>query len=182
MGFRIPVLNQDSEEFKLKFYKKVNEPTLQKRLVLVIVSTALLLDNMLYMVIVPIIPDYLRDVGAYDVSYEDSEEVHPNGTKYTKRDTVYEGEDEALGYLFASKALVQIFINPMSGTLIDRIGYEWPMMFGLTVMFFSTSIFAAGSSYGVLFAARSLQGLGSAFADTSGSPPPFHLPPFLLMT
>lgn len=35
-------------------------------------------------------------------------------------------------------------------------------------MFFSTAVFAFGSSYGVLFFARSLQGVGSAFADTSG--------------
>jgi DHA1 family vesicular acetylcholine transporter-like MFS transporter 3 len=42
------------------------------------------------------------------------------------------------------------------------------MMFGLTVMFFSTLLFACGTSYGVLFFARSLQGVGSAFADTGG--------------
>ena len=33
---------------------------------LTIVCIALLLDNMLYMVIVPVIPDYLRKIGAYD--------------------------------------------------------------------------------------------------------------------
>lgn len=42
------------------------------------------------------------------------------------------------------------------------------MMFGLVVMFFSTLIFACGNSYSVLFVARSLQGVGSAFADTGG--------------
>lgn len=42
------------------------------------------------------------------------------------------------------------------------------MMFGLIVMFFSTLIFACGRSYSVLFIARSLQGVGSAFADTGG--------------
>ena len=31
------------------------------------------------------------------------------------------------------------------------------MMFGLTVMFFSTLLFAVGESYGLLFFARSLQ-------------------------
>lgn len=59
-------------------------------------------------------------------------------------------------------------INPFSGALIDRVGYELPMMIGLTIMFFSTAVFACGRSYGVLFFARSLQGVGSAFADTSG--------------
>jgi len=42
------------------------------------------------------------------------------------------------------------------------------MIIGLIVMFSSTAIFALGKSYGVLFFARSLQGFGSAFADTSG--------------
>ena len=37
------------------------------------------------------------------------------------------------------------------------IGYDLPMMFGLTVMFFSTLLFAVGESYGLLFFARSLQ-------------------------
>ncbi|KAK9506471.1 hypothetical protein O3M35_008407 [Rhynocoris fuscipes] len=59
-------------------------------------------------------------------------------------------------------------VNPFSGALIDRIGYDVPMMIGLCIMFLSTAVFACGGSYGVLFFARSLQGVGSAFADTSG--------------
>lgn len=59
-------------------------------------------------------------------------------------------------------------VNPFSGALIDRIGYDMPMMIGLTIMFLSTAVFACGRSYGVLFFARSLQGVGSAFADTAG--------------
>jgi MFS transporter, DHA1 family, solute carrier family 18 (vesicular acetylcholine transporter), member 3 len=80
----------------------------------------------------------------------------------------YIDEEIELGWLFASKALLQIFVNPFSGFIIDRIGYELPMIIGLIVMFSSTAIFALGRSYGVLFFARSLQGFGSAFADTSG--------------
>ncbi|VDN37940.1 unnamed protein product, partial [Cylicostephanus goldi] len=64
--------------------------------------------------------------------------------------------------------MIQIFVNPLSGFIIDRVGYEIPMVVGLAVMFSSTAIFALGRSYGVLFLARSLQGFGSAFADTSG--------------
>ena len=41
---------------------RINDPDHQRRLVLVIVCIALLLDNMLYMVIVPIIPEYLMDL------------------------------------------------------------------------------------------------------------------------
>ncbi|KAF2363291.1 Major facilitator superfamily, partial [Trinorchestia longiramus] len=80
----------------------------------------------------------------------------------------YEGEEAGIGLLFASKALVQLMINPFSGMIIDRIGYDLPLTFGLIIMFFSTAIFAIGTSYGVLFFARGLQGVGSAFADTSG--------------
>ena len=80
----------------------------------------------------------------------------------------YEGEDTGIGYLFASKAAIQILIGPFAGTVIDRIGYDWPMMFGLTVMFFSTLLFAIGDTYSMLFFARALQGVGSAFADTGG--------------
>jgi DHA1 family vesicular acetylcholine transporter-like MFS transporter 3 len=59
-------------------------------------------------------------------------------------------------------------VNPFSGALIDRIGYDIPMCIGLCIIFISTMTFAFGYSYGVLFIARSLQGVGSAFADTSG--------------
>ena len=60
-------------------------------------------------------------------------------------------------FLYDKSFLFQIFVNPISGTIIDRIGYDLPMMFGLTVMFFSTLLFACGRSYGMLFFARSLQ-------------------------
>merc|ERR1712038_1993514 len=148
------------------------------------------------MVIVPIIPDYLRKIGAWEthehrnphgvikdpVFHKETVRLYTNesGTfeqrfiNETRRINVggvlieYEGEDTGIGYLFASKAAVQIFVNPLSGYIIGRVGYDLPMMFGLVVMFFSTLIFACGNSYGVLFFARSLQGVGSAFADTGG--------------
>ena len=163
---------EKSETWK-RFQEKIDEPTQQRRIVLVIVCIALLLDNMLYMVIVPIIPDYLRDIGVW--------ETYTVGAKIQYRNesdrlipmriggrVVYEGEESAVGMLFASKAIVQLFINPFSGHIIDRIGYDMPMMIGLSIMFFSTAIFAIGKSYSLLFFARSLQGVGSAFADTSG--------------
>lgn len=181
----IPFLNMEVSLAKEIVMERIREPHTQRRLVLVIVSTALLLDNMLYMVIVPIIPDYLRTIGAWDTHIEGGEYVtepnrwHVNTTgnysvpgnksiHLVNGVVVYEGEDAAIGVLFASKAIVQLMINPFSGALIDRMGYELPMMIGLSIMFFSTAIFACGRSYGVLFFARSLQGVGSAFADTSG--------------
>ncbi|KAF8373047.1 unc-17 [Pristionchus pacificus] len=171
MGFNVPVLNRDSDAVYSQSvaWTKAN----QKKLVLIIVSVALLLDNMLYMVIVPIIPHYLRQLHNYDteITITGNETVYVGNNTYhvlPKFTRTYVDEDIELGWLFASKALLQIFVNPLSGFVIDRIGYEIPMIIGLSVMFASTSIFSLGKSYGVLFFARSLQGFGSAFADTAG--------------
>ncbi|XP_043260763.1 vesicular acetylcholine transporter-like isoform X3 [Colletes gigas] len=160
MSTTIPILNIELGELKEFIWMKLQEPKAQRKLVLVIVSIALLLDNMLYMVIVPIIPDYLKYVGAF--GEEEEQEANTTGPP------VHHGQDSATGVLFASKAIVQLMVNPFSGALIDRIGYDIPMMVGLSIMFLSTAVFACGRSYGVLFFARSLQGVGSAFADTSG--------------
>ncbi|KAG7228028.1 hypothetical protein INR49_005650 [Caranx melampygus] len=147
----------------------MRDPHQQRRIILVIVCVALLLDNMLYMVIVPIIPDYLADLES-----EQSEHVHvvmhPNtSANSTSQDNSNRDNlDVQIGVLFASKAILQLLVNPLSGTFIDRVGYDIPLLIGLTVMFLSTCIFAFGENYTTLFVARSLQGLGSAFADTSG--------------
>lgn len=256
------------------FRQRIEQPEAQRKLILIAVCVALLLDNMLYMVIVPIIPDYLRQIGAWsthkeggkieykqvttgnwqlttpnsqsliqlesineslastsnnnlslptkppdkladgepeeqeDDEYyyktnnkEDDFEVdkrtkfdgggvdagtdreldeRPAATKVrnskknkthfhvlavrTGSHTVYEGEDSAIGILFASKAIIQLLVNPFSGAIIDRFGYDRPMMFGLTVLFVSTAVFACGRSYGILLFARSLQGVGSEYS------------------
>ncbi|CAL1599642.1 unnamed protein product [Knipowitschia caucasica] len=144
----------------------MQDPHQQRRIILVIVCVALLLDNMLYMVIVPIIPDYLADLES-----EQSEHVHlvlhPNSTQQSNAETK-NNLDLQIGVLFASKAILQLLVNPISGTFIDRVGYDIPLLIGLMVMFVSTCIFAFAENYATLFIARSLQGLGSAFADTSG--------------
>lgn len=187
--FMLPGVGLTLQECWDGLYTILSEPRVQRKVVLVIVSIALLLDNMLYMVIVPIIPDYLRKLGAWHTHLEggDKEKYnsynqrnYTNATgNYAVNDTqvryrmvhqiiIYEGEEAGIGFLFASKALVQLMINPISGTIIDKIGYDVPLTFGLIVMFLSTAIFSVGESYGLLFFARSLQGVGSAFADTSG--------------
>ena len=172
----VPFVNQDAGELMEKANQRIHMPENQRRLVLIIVCIALLLDNMLYMVIVPIIPIYLRNMNQEDVVPSPTPTPYPNGTYNNATSTPklhplipHAGnEDASIGLLFASKAIVQLMVSPVSGTIIDRIGYDLPMVFGLGVIFLSTAIFAFGSSYGVLFVARSLQGVGSAFADTSG--------------
>jgi DHA1 family vesicular acetylcholine transporter-like MFS transporter 3 len=119
---------------------------------------------------VPIIPDYLQSIGAWGISKSNISKTVPSNPKDTKVNTNDDdnGEDVAVGTLFGSKAIIQLLVNPFSGALIDRIGYDIPMCIGLCVIFLSTTTFAFGRSYSVLFVARSLQGVGSAFADTSG--------------
>ncbi len=174
----------------------ISVPKRQRRLIMVIVCVALLLDNMLYMVIVsidhclnsvtysisqvPIIPDYLQSIGAWSTTASNISKAIPINDKISKLTTIAtatstnnkndddNSEDVAVGTLFGSKAIIQLLVNPFSGALIDRIGYDIPMCIGLCVIFLSTTTFAFGRSYGVLFVARSLQGVGSAFADTSG--------------
>lgn len=162
MGYVWPLINRDFNEIRFTLKNKINEERIQKRLVLTIVSVALLLDNMLYMVIVPIMPTYLRRINAYSTRQEIEVVKYDNGTLYNRTKTIYEGEDTSLGYMFAVKAIVQLIVNPFSGTLIDRIGYEIPLIVGLVILFMSTAIFALGRSYSVLFFARSLQGMLSS--------------------
>ncbi|CAH8647515.1 unnamed protein product [Heterobilharzia americana] len=132
------------------------------------------------MVIVPIIPDYLQNLRAMDTKQiywtngthterlKDNNFVFNNSQgQYRLKWLVHQSEAK-IGTLFAFKAIIQLLCNPISGTVIDRIGYDVPMMFGLCIIFLSTSVFAFGSSYGLMFIARGLQGMGSAFADTAG--------------
>ncbi|XP_061600984.1 probable vesicular acetylcholine transporter-A [Cololabis saira] len=148
----------------------IQDPERKKRIILVIVCVVLLLDNMLYMVIVPIIPDYLAALQKADDNAQAAAAVqhHSNSTNSTVPHRVAKNFDLQIGVLFASKAILQLLVNPLSGTFIDRVGYEIPLFIGLSIMFLSTLTFAFAENYASLFVARSIQGLGSAFADTSG--------------
>ena len=206
MHYKVVEIRDKVSDFITGLNNRVNDPVHQRRLVLVIVCTALLLDNMLYMVIVPIIPEYLANLAssntpvkpqinwtAYNISWSTwNATVYPeNFTGSTLKPPTHahwnktyrkflnldipappvnygEYHGGAIGVLFASKAILQLLVNPFTGAFIDRVGYDFPMMIGLTIMFFSTTVFAFGNSYALLFFARSLQGVGSAFADTSG--------------
>ena len=53
---RIPGLDKTVGEYRQEWWDALQQSKYQRKLVLVTVSIALLLDNMLYMVIVPIIP------------------------------------------------------------------------------------------------------------------------------
>ncbi|XP_055975124.1 chromaffin granule amine transporter isoform X2 [Sorex fumeus] len=79
-----------------------------------------------------------------------------------------EEENIRVGILFASKALMQLLVNPFVGPLTSRIGYHIPMFAGFIIMFLSTVMFAFSSTYTLLFVARTLQGIGSSFSSVAG--------------
>ncbi|XP_068891524.1 chromaffin granule amine transporter isoform X1 [Aphelocoma coerulescens] len=190
------------------------------RLVLVVVFVALLLDNILLTVVVPIVPTFL-----YTIEYEganssvssalpeptpaaprappfssalssfdnttvpvrgftstvelpngtgSSPPGHPPSTPQTPPGGCLEGgeflaqENTRVGLLFASKALVQLLVNPWVGLLTNRIGYHIPMFIGFTIMFLSTVMFAFSGTYTLLLIARALQGVGSSFSSVAG--------------
>ncbi|KAG7200685.1 hypothetical protein KM043_001238 [Ampulex compressa] len=192
-----------------------------RRLVLVIVAIALLLDNMLLTTVVPIIPEFLYDIKHPNATLNQhlDESAHrttpmattlPTTTTTTPKCpcaigasndtqteflyattvesvetttvnlTISEMEEKeqrhrelleetvAVGMMFASKAFVQLLANPVIGPLTHRIGYSIPMFTGFIIMFISTLIFAFGRSYGILFLARALQGIGSSCSSVSG--------------
>uniref|UniRef100_A0A8C9S5E9 Solute carrier family 18 member A1 n=2 Tax=Scleropages formosus TaxID=113540 RepID=A0A8C9S5E9_SCLFO len=177
------------------------------RLVLVVVCVALLLDNMLLTVVVPIIPSFLytTEHSRQDLAPASNQTPRPEtpqGTPFSSVISLYdntthmsgspetnlsevstnqsspascledtdflEEENVRVGLLFASKAVVQLLVNPFVGPLTNRIGYHIPMFAGFAIMFVSTIMFAFSGTYPLLFVARSLQGVGSSFSSVAG--------------
>lgn len=210
-----------------------------RKLVLIIVAIALLLDNMLLTTVVPIIPEFLYDIKHPNATL--SQHLNEGGSRrtftgvqptsgntitstsssvtttpkcpcavtksndsqleflYVSTPSSFESsgllestnggeissatedpdekaqrhrellqETTAVGLMFASKAFVQLLANPIVGPLTHKIGYSIPMFTGFIIMFLSTLIFAFGRSYGILFLARALQGIGSSCSSVSG--------------
>lgn len=152
---------------------------------LLIVAIALLLDNMLLTVVVPIIPEFLYSIrhpeketvlsqqastlAPYGASHNISE-LSPSDPGYQswKKHQELVKENVEVGIMFASKAIVQLITNPFVVPFTNRVGYSIPMFCGFIIMFFSTIIFAFSRSYMVLFLARALQGIGSSCSSVAG--------------
>ncbi|XP_009991545.1 PREDICTED: chromaffin granule amine transporter [Chaetura pelagica] len=181
-------------------------------LVLLVVFVALLLDNMLLTVVVPIIPTFL-----YTTEYEgvnssvaaawtepappaweapsfsstfsfdnttvtldlvnrtgSSRFPQPSTSNPPTPSSCLQGEqflveeNIRVGLLFASKALLQLVVNPSVGLLTNRIGFHIPMFIGFIIMFLSTVMFAFSGTYTLLLLARALQGIGSSFSSVAG--------------
>eukprot|EP00698_Gefionella_okellyi_P009501 TRINITY_DN2421_c0_g1_i2.p1 TRINITY_DN2421_c0_g1~~TRINITY_DN2421_c0_g1_i2.p1 ORF type:complete len:292 (-),score=48.13 TRINITY_DN2421_c0_g1_i2:890-1765(-) len=74
-----------------------------------------------------------------------------------------------IGLLFSSKAILQIIFNIPMGLVCDRVGPRVPFLIGMAILCASTSIYAFAVDYGVLFAARAIQGVASAAVQSAGN-------------
>ncbi|EPY84534.1 solute carrier family 18 (vesicular monoamine), member 1 [Camelus ferus] len=196
-----------------------------RKLVLLVVFVALLLDNMLLTVVVPIVPTYLYAIefkgvntslylgptaasqhtltpafstifSFFDNNTISTEGSVPGGIAWTSgtsgttpppvteampahKNNCFQGteflkeENIWVGVLFASKALMQLLVNPFVGPLTNRC-----LPFQRRTCHLSTSVeqefvefravFAFSGTYTLLFVARTLQGIGSSFSSVAG--------------
>ncbi|XP_012946767.1 synaptic vesicular amine transporter [Aplysia californica] len=89
-------------------------------------------------------------------------------TERSPRHADLDAENIEVGFMFASKAIMQLIANPFIGPITNRIGYTIPMFTGFVIMMVSTIIFAFGETYTVLFVARTVQGIGSSCSSVAG--------------
>uniref|UniRef100_A0A3B4UIL1 Solute carrier family 18 member A1 n=1 Tax=Seriola dumerili TaxID=41447 RepID=A0A3B4UIL1_SERDU len=134
------------------------------RLVLVVVCVALLLDNML----LTVVGEYTHTQTHKHSCMGSPVHLLWDASSCLQDSVFLEEENVRVGLLFASKALIQLMINPFVGPLTNRIGYHIPMFAGFIIMFVSTIMFAFSGTYALLFFARSLQGIGSSFSSVAG--------------
>lgn len=113
------------------------------------------------------IEEYLMTTTDLTTTTEEATTLPPSDEQVLRHRELV-GESTEVGVMFASKPIVQAITNPFVGPLTNKIGYSWPLFAGLIMLFFSTMLFAAGSTYSTLFMARSLQGVGSAFTSVAG--------------
>lgn len=107
-----------------------------QRRALVVVGLAFFTDMCLYYLLVPLLPQYARDLGLSQVK---------------------------VGVLFGSYAAALLLVTVPLGLAVDRLGRKVPMLLGLAGLFAATLLFAFSKDYGLLVVARCLQGIaGSA--------------------
>ncbi|VDD86385.1 unnamed protein product [Enterobius vermicularis] len=143
-----------------------------RKVLLMIVYIALLLDNMLLTTVVSHtttteLPSTTEEFTEIPPMTTETAEEAEEEIAAERHDTITK-ENVQVGLMFGSKALVQLLTNPWVGPLTNRIGYTIPMFAGFIIVFLSTLMFAFGTSLGMLWLARALQGVGSACTSTSG--------------
>lgn len=181
---------------KMLWHKQLWRIQQSGRFTLCIVYISLLLDNMLLTTVVPIVPDMLYQIEnnnskpkfsnslitSVTVYSLNCSEVQENCTKHyhVENTSVVEiledyitpqniiNENEEVGLLFASKAIVQLAVNPIVGPLTNRMGCPTPLFVGTLILIASCLTFAYGETFTAMFLARSIQGVGSACISVAG--------------
>ncbi|CAJ0575817.1 unnamed protein product, partial [Mesorhabditis spiculigera] len=134
-------------------------PALRRKLLLAVVYIGLFLDYALLTSVEPILPAFFLEQDSKSSGIPVANTPNP---------ALLADENSRLGILVGMKCLVQVFTQPFIGPLTTRIGFSVPLFIGFIIMIVSTILFAFGQSYGVLFAARAIQGIGSASVATAG--------------
>ena len=143
----------------------------------VLVYLALVLDNILLTVVVPIIPIFLYQNEALErnLTLQNSKGILDEfikdefiAEKSAKTEGLMVSENSRIGALFASKAFVQLIFNPLVGKATITFGYDIPFLIGTSFLLLSSLIFTFVTSFHWLFAARSLQGIASSSIAVSG--------------
>ncbi|KAI4455409.1 tyrosyl-dna phosphodiesterase 1 [Holotrichia oblita] len=136
-----------SRNFEETIVEKSNKPGRVKSRVLrittlFILAIILVLNNALYTLFIPLVIREYKIVSNNDMLYY-------------------------YGLMYASKDIALLISSPLIGGLIDRVGYDDPLVGGIGFILVSTIIFAFGDSYWLFFTNRVFQGLTSIMTDTS---------------
>ncbi|KAK2176876.1 hypothetical protein NP493_634g00014 [Ridgeia piscesae] len=162
------------------YYDRIESFRASKCLTLAIVFLALLIDSVLLAVVVPIIPAYLirgkspwnetiqtndTDVSVAWMTNNLNLTHSTSGSTSTYHIVLL---NRRLGWMFASKAFVQLAVNPFVGQVVNRLGCSLPMFAGFIVLIVSSLLYAFGETFVILFVARAVQGIGSSLISVSG--------------
>ncbi|KAH9524952.1 hypothetical protein Btru_028335 [Bulinus truncatus] len=110
----------------------------------------------------------VREVCHNETVWHNLSAVYVTVTERSPRRADLDAENIEVGFMFASKAIMQLIANPFIGPITNRVGYTIPMFTGFFIMMVSTIIFAFGETYVVLFVARTVQGIGSSCSSVAG--------------
>ena len=110
------------------------------KMVLFVASFALFVEEVLYGMLGPLIPDC------------------PAGIK----------DEHVISTLYGAYALGLILSTPILGIVTDRLGRKQPMLIGAAVLTLSSLLFANGSNNEIMFIGRVLEGIGAACTWTAG--------------
>lgn len=83
-------------------------------------AIALLLDNMLLTTVVPIIPQFIVELRQNEEQGVDLGNTTSGIDQSLKKHMTLLNENQEVGVMFASKAIVQLIANPFIGKLTNR--------------------------------------------------------------